>query len=549
MSKSIIIKTEKGPIRGKEVISDDTKGKYFSFQGIPYARPPVGPLRFKPPEDLDSWTEVKDCQQEADPCIQHHMYLRDLRGSEDCLYLNVYSPQLDIWGASKLPVMVRIHGGGFTTGSAGVEMNGPDFIVQERVILVTIGYRLNMFGFLCVEEPGDAQGNMGLKDQVAALKWVQRNISSFGGDPKRVTIAGESAGGASVHLHMMSPMSQGLFSSAISESGVAINPWAFTNEGRSRAFRLGENLGFKGNNATELIRFLQSVPAEDLVRASHKAFTREDKEYYCVVAPFPFVPSVEISDGSVQPFLSQNPIELLNEGKFFKGPFMAGVNNREGMLLLAAIFGKDRSEMLKKFDSRIPKLVPTDLSSQRGSTKEKEIASSMRWFYMKNKPASEENLVDYFDLTGDLMFIYGFYKAMKCHCKFTSPYIYEFSYEGVFNVFKNVLGEDSMPGACHADELGYLFNMDLLPEAPSDSHAYVMRNIMVKLWTNFVKFGNPTPQNDKSSDISWIPSHSSQMSFLKLGPTIENKSGVISEKRMLFWDDMYKKESSLKNKL
>ncbi|KAK3918128.1 Esterase B1 [Frankliniella fusca] len=535
MAKSVVVKTDKGPIRGKEVVSEDTGEKYFSFQGIPYARPPVGSLRFKPPEDIDPWTEVKDCRQEAKACIQRHMYLRDLRGSEDCLYLNVYSPQLNIWGASKLPVMVRIHGGGFTTGSAGVEMNGPDFIVQERVILVTVGYRLR---FLCVDEPGDAQGNMGLKDQVAALKWVKKNISSFGGDPKRVTISGESAGGASVHLHMMSPMSQGLFSSAIAESGVAINPWAFTSEGRTRAFRLGESLGCKAQSSKELIQFLQSVPAEDLVNAANKAFSNEDKEYYCVVSPFPFVPTVEVSDGSVEPFLSVHPIKLLNEGKFFKGPFMAGVNNREGMLLLAAIFGKDRKEMLKKFDGRIPKLVPTDLSMQRGSSRENDIASSMRLFYMKNKP-----------LTGDLMFIYGFYKAMKCHSKHTSVYVYEFSYEGAFNVFKNVVGEDNMPGACHSDELGYLFKMDLLPSAPSDSHAYVMRNVMVKLWTNFVKTGNPTFRKSNPINVNWFPCNSSQSTYLELGKTIQNKKGVIAEKRMQYWDDLYKDTSKLKNKL
>ncbi|KAJ1529245.1 hypothetical protein ONE63_006047 [Megalurothrips usitatus] len=550
MSKTVVIKTDLGPVLGREIRSEVTDSKFLSFQGIPYAKPPVGPLRFKPPQPAEPWTAVRDCRQEADVCMQYHMYLRDLRGSEDCLYLNVYTPQLDIWGVPRLPVMVRIHGGGFTTGSGSSEMCGPDFIVKERVVLVTINYRLNMFGFLCLGEPGDAQGNMGLKDQVAAFRWVQRNISNFGGDPKMVTIAGESAGGASVHLHMMSPMSRGLFSSAISESGVATNPWAFTKDGRARAFRLGESLGCKTDNAKELIEFLRSVPAEDLVKASNRAFSKEDKEYSCVISPFPFVPTIEISNGSVEPFLSEDPKKILSEGRFFKGPFLAGVNNREGMLLLAAILGKDRDEMIKKFDARISCLVPGDLSVPRGSGEEKKIVAMLRSFYMKNKPLSEENLVDYFNLTSDLMFVYGFYCAMKSHCKHSAPYLYEFCYEGALNVFKNILGEDHIPGACHADELGYLFKMDLLPsDLPSDSHALAVRDKMVKLWTNFVKFGDPTPKNVKYLGISWQPAKRNKLTYLEIGPELKNKTGSISEERMRFWDKIYKEETKLKNKL
>ncbi|XP_034250349.1 venom carboxylesterase-6-like isoform X2 [Thrips palmi] len=545
------VKTDSGPICGHEVKSPESNIKYFSFQGIPYARPPIGELRFKPPEPVESWTEVKDCCQERDVCIQHHMYLRNLQGSEDCLYLNVYTPQLPFWGSSNLPVMVRLHGGGFTTGSGNTDMTGPDFIVKERVLLVTINYRLSVFGFLCVDEPGDGQGNMGLKDQVAALRWIQRNISNFGGDPKKVTISGESAGGASVHLHMMSPMSKGLFSSAICESGVALNPWAFTNQGRERAFHLGESLGFKGNNAKDLVKYLKTIPADRLTEAAAKnSFSKEEKEYSCVVKPFPFVPSVEITDGSVEPFLCENPVKILQEGRFFRGPFLAGVNNREAILLLAAIMGKERNEMLKKFDSRIPKLVPADLSLARGSPEESKVAELIRWQYMKNKPLTEENLVDYFNLTGDLMFVHGFYCAMKYHCKFSAPYLYEFSYEGALNVFRNVLAVDHVRGACHADELGYLFKMDLLPSSDNvPIKDLKMREKFVKMWTNFVKFGHPTPRTDSSLDVAWLPASQRQATYLEIGPTIQNIKGAIAERRMLFWDNMYAGKEKLRNNL
>lgn len=551
MNKQVIVRTDCGPICGLEVKSPETNIRYVSFQGIPYARPPVGELRFKPPEPVEPWTEVKDCCQERDVCMQYHMYLRHLQGSEDCLFLNVYTPQLAAWGVSKMPVMVRLHGGGFTTGSGNTDMYGPDFIVSERVVLVTLNYRLGVFGFLCVDEPGDGQGNVGLKDQVAALRWVQRNISKFGGDPKQVTIAGESAGGTSAHLHMMSPMSRDLFSSVISESGFALNPWSFTSQGRERAFRVGESLGFKGTSGKDLVKFLKTIPAKSLLEASVKyAYSEEDKEYFCVVAPFPFVPSIEITDGSVEPFLSENPVKILEEGRFFRGPFLAGVNSRETILLLAAIMGKDRNEMLKKFDNRIPKLVPGDLLLSRGSPEESKVAEAIRWKYMKNKPVSEETLADYFDLTGDLMFLYGFYCSMKYHCKFSQPYLFEFNCDGSLNVIKNFLAGDlTVTGACHADELGYLFKMDLLPSSDTPLEDLEMRRKFVRLWTNFVKTGNPTPKTDRSQNIAWIPASKKQRTYLQIGPILQNIKGDIAEQRMLFWDQIYAGKLKLKNNL
>ena len=191
-------------------------------------------------------------------------------GNEDCLYLNVYSP--DIMPTAPVPVMVFIHGGGFKSDSGNDENYGPDFLVTHGVVLVTLNYRLEALGFLCLDT-AEVPGNAGLKDQVAALRWVRDNIASFGGDPKNVTLFGESAGGSSTCLHIISPMSKGLFKKAASLSGVPFNDWFLSFVSQKRAFVLGKDLGFETNDPAELLDFLQSVPVEKLIGTNPIVFS------------------------------------------------------------------------------------------------------------------------------------------------------------------------------------------------------------------------------------------------------------------------------------
>lgn len=148
--------------------------------------------------------------------------------------------------------MFWIHGGGFQFGSGNSFLYGPDYLIDEGVVLVTINYRLGALGFLSADVP-EAPGNAGLKDQVLALKWVKDNIKEFGGNPDKVTIFGQSAGAASVHYLMLSPMAKGLFHGAIAQSGVALNPWAFTENTKNRAFKLGSVLGLETNDTQKLV--------------------------------------------------------------------------------------------------------------------------------------------------------------------------------------------------------------------------------------------------------------------------------------------------------
>ena len=226
---NLIVNTENGKIVGEKRINKQDQSEYYAFHAIPYASPPVGKLRFKPPKELDDkWVETYNAsdQQKGDlkQCAQK-AYIETFGTNvenEDCLYLWVYTPSMSNKTFS-LPVFVWIHGGAYEIGSGRFSDYGPDRLMKGNdIVIVSINYRLGLFGFLSLGTQ-DVPGNMGLLDQVMALKWVQKNIQSFGGDPNKVTIAGESAGSYSVLYHMLSPLSAGLFHRAIAQSGTPLS--------------------------------------------------------------------------------------------------------------------------------------------------------------------------------------------------------------------------------------------------------------------------------------------------------------------------------------
>jgi para-nitrobenzyl esterase len=224
-AESLTVKTEQGKARGKTI----NDGKVKAFLGLPYAAPPVGDLRWKAPEPPAKWTGERDATKYGAHCAQNtviaDMIFQDGVNSEDCLFLNVYTPG-DVTPKSKLPVMFWIHGGGFAGGASSEPRHNGDFLPLKGVVLVTINYRLGVFGFLATadlaKEANGASGNYGLLDMVAALEWVKANIREFGGNPDNVTIFGESAGSAAVSTLMASQMAKGLFHRGIGESGGAL---------------------------------------------------------------------------------------------------------------------------------------------------------------------------------------------------------------------------------------------------------------------------------------------------------------------------------------
>ncbi|XP_063242539.1 LOW QUALITY PROTEIN: liver carboxylesterase-like [Bacillus rossius redtenbacheri] len=261
MSDFVTVDITQGRLRGRKVISSSNGITYYSFQSIPYAKQPIGPLRFKPPEEPERWAATRDATAEGAVAPQVDMFSRQLAGDEDCLFLNVYTARRPATTAP-LAVMVWIHGGSFLTGSGNTGAYAPDHLVAEDVVLVTLNCRLGALGFLYLDG-ADVTGNNGLRDQVMALKWVRHNIAHFGGDPGNVTIFGQSAGGASVQYLVLSPLAAGLFHRAIAQSGTALIDACNTphDVATRRALRLAGVLGCASEDHAGSGRLPQGSPS------------------------------------------------------------------------------------------------------------------------------------------------------------------------------------------------------------------------------------------------------------------------------------------------
>lgn len=248
------------------------------FRGIPYAAPPVGDLRWRAPAPLSHWTGLRAADRLGKNCVQAQPY-SDIDPfaagvSEDCLYLNVWTAALDANAAR--PVMVWIYGGGYNAGFGGEERHNGARLAQKGAVVVTLNYRLGAFGFLAhpalAEQGRGSSGNYGILDQIAALQWVQRNIARFGGDPSRVTIFGESAGGSSVGALIASPLAKGLFRGGILQSGTAIGGVSQRDAAYAEGMRFASSLGVSGTDADAAAK-LRAIPADAIVRAANSPST------------------------------------------------------------------------------------------------------------------------------------------------------------------------------------------------------------------------------------------------------------------------------------
>ena len=358
------IKIESGRIRGAR---DARDRRVKAYLGIPFAQPPVGPLRWKPSEPVRPWEEVRDCTRFGHSCLQPAATIvPDVAGarSEDCLYLNV-------WTAGQRgdarPVTVWIHGGGFTIGSGSQPFYNGRHFAAAGVVLVTFNYRLGAFGFLAhpalsAESPDDASGNYGLLDQIAALEWVQRNIEAFGGNPRNVTVFGESAGAVSVGCLLASPLAKGLFHGAVMQSGVAGSAASLRGARGARpsaeaaGVTMAEDLGIDdpGSDSPKVAASLRSASAGDLLRIARPRvglFGKGQRFWPCV-------------DGYVLP---EAPEDCLAAGRHNDVPVMLGANADEGTLFLRQIpirrplgyrlfvrtlFGEDTQRVLRLFPAR-----------------------------------------------------------------------------------------------------------------------------------------------------------------------------------------------------
>ncbi|XP_026479131.1 esterase FE4-like [Ctenocephalides felis] len=520
-----------GTLSGKVLVNENGK-EYHGFCGIPYAAAPVGKLRFRPPQKPESWSGVRQATEQGSECSSKHMLLQHPIGTEDCLFANVYIPQTD--AKKPLPVMFWVHGGDFVMGSGNTDMYGPDYLMDYDVILVTFNYRLGILGFLNLDLE-ECPGNVGLMDQVAALKWTKQNIAKFGGDPNNITIFGESAGGASVHYLVLSDTTRGLFQKAIAQSGSALNPWAFQRHHLKNAFRLCEALGHPTTDTKDALKFLQTVPVDDFVNIKIPPLVDGQ-----LVSDFVFVPSLEKRYSSHEPFLAELPVDKMLKGDFNKVPFMTGITDAEGILAFMD-FAKDPA-VFDKFENDFERFVPTDLQLPLRSEASVKLAKEMKQFYFRDQPVSENTRKEFVDVVTDCWFVRGVNDHVKLmSAKTTEPiYYYEYNFDE-YGFLKNLVGIQDVKGACHADELGYLFKNELSQFPKELESAVVTQKRLLSLWTNFAKTGNPTPSTSNLLPVKWLPATKDQLVYLSIGKNLEIKVNPMKE-RIQFWERATKKD-------
>ena len=447
------VQTDAGIVEG----AASADGKIREFKGIPYAAPPVGALRWKPPQPLASWTGVRKAVEFAPRCMQGHIYddmvFRDKGPSEDCLYLNVWTPATS--AADRLPVMVWIHGGGFVAGASSEPRQDGENLARKGVVVVSMNYRLGAFGFLAHpdltgESAHNASGNYGLLDQVAALQWVRRNIEAFGGDRNMVTVFGESAGSMSVSALLASPLTDGLMERAIGESGAFFG--ARTSAHQRIAAELTGSEFAKELHASS-IADLRAKSADEVLEASMKP------------QPHRFGPDV---DGY---FLPEPVSAEYQDGMESHVPLLAGWNADEGSY--QEIFGKEK---------------PTAKNYVKAVKKEFISGADQ---ILKLYPASndEEAKRSAADLAGDRFIAYGTWKWIEMHVATSQSPVYRYEFDQAPPRAAGETGESR--GAYHSAEIEYVFGnlaSKNLPWTPDDRK---LSELMSTYWTNFAKTGDP----------------------------------------------------------
>ncbi|KFB36095.1 AGAP002863-PA-like protein [Anopheles sinensis] len=466
---------------------------FYSFKGIPYAEPPIGVRRFTNPVPHSGWSGVRDASAHGSSCPSPDMNPTE---NEDCLFLNVYSPSL----IGTRPVMVWIHGGGFMGGSGDDGWYGSQYFMPENVVVVTVNYRLGVLGFFSTGDRS-ASGNWGIKDCIEALRWVQRNIVAFGGDPNNVTIFGQSAGGVLVHFLTLSPLTSGLIHRAITQSGSALHSWGFQPNPRRFADRLATAFGLSTTDTAAMVAGLKQVPYRDLVNTG-----MFEPDVPMLLHPYDFAPVAEPADAPEPIAIGRRPIDIIEDGSYNTIPLIVGFTDLDSLFVAVSELIVNPG-VFETFNNNPHFLVPFFWNIAQGSPESTAVSQAFKQYYWQGQQLSIALLGEFSLFVTDYQFAYPQLEMAKRHALRSPVYVYQFSYEGDLNLFKQATGVP-IPGAIHGDDLCYLFDpKDLRTgEIPQTSHAITVRNRMLRLWTNFAKYGNPTPSVDPILQSTlWTP--------------------------------------------
>ncbi len=450
------VKVDGGVVEGTTISS----GSIRIFKGIPYAAPPVGNLRWKEPMPVVAWSGIRQADAFGARCFQPLLYsdmiFRDAGMGEDCLFLNVWTPL----NARQLPVLVYFHGGGFGAGSGDEPRYDGENFARKGVVVVTVNYRLGVLGFLAhpeltLESPHKASGNYGMLDQVAALRWVERNIAAFGGDPRKVTIGGESAGSFAVSALMASPLSRKLFRGAIGESGAMFSTGSGTLAAQPLAQAEHSGLELAAAAGAETVAELRAKTPEDLVRALSQA------------GQLRFTPIV---DGY---FLTASPGSIYSQGHQSHVPLLAGWNADE--VRIGVLTASPRPTM-ETFAARLR----TAFGDQA------DVA-------LKLYPASndEEALRSAGDLASDQFIDYCTWKWIELQVKTARTPVYRYQFDRAVPFPEGTPDRGVKGLAGHSWELEYVFGALDSKKADWQLEDRKTSDTMAGYFARFIKTGDP----------------------------------------------------------
>ncbi|XP_056216589.1 fatty acyl-CoA hydrolase precursor, medium chain-like [Falco biarmicus] len=530
------VMTNYGRVRGYQFKVDAAGRNVNVFLGLPFAKPPVGPLRFSEPQPPEPWKGVRDATSYPPMCLQDKelgQYFSDvvtnrkenvlLQMSEDCLYLNVYTP-VSTGNQEKLPVFVWIHGGGFIFGAAS-SYDGSALAAFDNVVVVVIQYRLGIVGYFSTGDK-HARGNWGYLDQVRALQWVQENIIYFGGDPGSVTIAGESAGGISISALVLSPLGKGLFHKAISESGTAIRA-LFTDHPENEAQRIAFASGCGKSSSAEVVECLREKTEEEIVQITLKldlatlpiCYTSLEK---CEQR------SLFISTTIDGVFFPKSPKQLLSEKRITAVPYIIGVNNCEFGWAVPTIMklppytdGLDTDVAYQVLQSFLS-------SSFQGVTS--EFVDQVYNEYIGNTGNRTQVRDGLFDAMGDSLLVISAVEVARYHRDAGNPvYFYEFQHRqsSAAGVVPDFVKAD------HADEIAFVFGKPFLAGYTTEEENKLSRTVM-KYWTNFARNGNPNGEGL----VHW-PQYDLDEGYLEID-LVQKASKKLKERKMEFWAQLTK---------
>ncbi|CAH2083285.1 unnamed protein product [Euphydryas editha] len=499
-----LVNTKQGLIRGLSA----NDGDYSMFLGIPYAEVdkdnPFGSSAPYPKFD-----GVFEAYDDSVVCPQVDSSSNTVVGELDCLNLNIFVPN-KAYSQNKLPVLVWIHGGSLVSGSGNRYRYGPKFLVQHDVILVTINYRLGPYGFLCLDVP-QVPGNQGIKDQTLAMRWIKDNIAEFGGDASKITVMGESAGASSIDYHLYSN-NEVLFNRAILQSGSVFTAWSFSDADASAPLKIAERLGFKTDDIFEALDFLKDTDSKLVISATSEL---DSTFRVCVEKQFE----------GVENFLTDRPLNL-DLPKVRNMPILSGFNSREQMGEYHSMPASYFKNLNVFYDSlKIGFIYDDDFEIME---------DIVRHFYIGDEEVSEAVKDHITDFRSDIDENYPIQKSMKKFLENGAQNVfhYVFSYDGGRNLAKqnsNMTEE----GAAHADEIGYLFDY-YDKTIPSAEDQRIIDQITT-LWTNFAKYGDPTPDTTELLPVKWIPMTLDTYNYLDIDKELVMKKRAFHA-RMSFWD-------------